>query len=154
MFIKKGKFGKDRIIPVLPSVSCKIKNFIEKCSKHRSTENDKPLFINRNNKRVKQNEFRYFFNKLLNELQIRNKFTETREPVIHSLRHTFAVRNILKWLNAGENINNRLPYLSTYMGHISLSSTQVYLQSIKEMKAVGSEKFYRFFDCPKRIETS
>jgi integrase len=145
LFIKKGKFGKDRIIPLLPSVNSKINDYINKRCKYTALGDTNPLFINRSNKRVRQNDFRLFFNKLLDTLQIKNKGFTGRKPVVHSLRHTFAVKNIIKWLNSGKNINNMLPYLSTYMGHISISSTQVYLQSVEEIKAIGSEKFYCFF---------
>ena len=145
LFIEKGKFGKDRIIPVLPSVKQKLNEFILERCKYMGREDDKPLFINKNGKRVRDYDFRRFFNGLLIQLQIKkNCSIDGRKPIIHSLRHTFAVKNILNWLKSGENMD-MLPHLSTYMGHISLSSTQIYLQSVKEMKTISSEKFYSLF---------
>jgi integrase/recombinase XerD len=40
-------------------------------------------------------------------------------PRIHDLRHTFAVTVLTGWYRAGENIEARLPALSTYLGHYS-----------------------------------
>ena len=48
------------------------------------------------------------------------------------LRHTFAVHCLQKWVEAGEDLNAKLPYLSAYMGHAGLSSTQQYLRLTAE----------------------
>lgn len=51
-------------------------------------------------------------------------------PTIHSFRHTFAVKSFIKSINEKRNINEFLPYLSTYLGHKSLESTEKYLRLI------------------------
>ena len=53
-------------------------------------------------------------------------------PRIHDLRHTFAVHCLQKWVEAGEDLNAKLPYLSAYMGHAGLYSTQQYLRLTAE----------------------
>lgn len=145
LFIKQGKFGKDRLIPLSDSVNIKLQKFMLIRRKYSAIGNIKPLFINNKLKRVTYSSFKYHFKKFLNEYQINESKQWSRKPTIHSLRHTFAVNNILKFIKQKDNINNILPYLSTYMGHISLSSTQVYLQSVKEMKKIGADKFYKIF---------
>jgi len=145
LFIKQGKFGKDRLIPLSDSVNIKLQKLMLIRRKHNAIENIEQLFINNKFKRVTYFAFNYHFKKFLNEYQINENKQWSRKPTIHSLRHTFAVNNILKFIKREENINNILPYLSTYMGHISLSSTQVYLQSVKEMKKIGADKFHKIF---------
>ena len=39
------------------------------------------------------------------------------------LRHRFASAALSRWLDSGENLFNRLPYLRAYMGHKELSAT-------------------------------
>ena len=51
-------------------------------------------------------------------------------PTIHSFRHTFAVKSFIKAINKKRNLNEFLPYLSTYLGHKSLKSTERYLRLI------------------------
>ena len=51
-------------------------------------------------------------------------------PTIHSFRHTFAVKSFIKAINEKRNLNEFLPYLSTYLGHKSLESTEKYLRLI------------------------
>jgi integrase len=62
-------------------------------------------------------------------------------PRIHDIRHTFAVRRLLKWYQDGEDVNARLPWLATYMGHVDISSTMVYLQATAELLAEVNKRF-------------
>jgi integrase/recombinase XerD len=54
-------------------------------------------------------------------------------PRIHDLRHTFAVHRLLAWYRHGQDVNARLPALATYMGHVDISSTRIYLQPTAEL---------------------
>src|SRR3546814_9362984 len=38
-------------------------------------------------------------------------------PRIHDLRHSYAVATLLRWYRAGDDVEQRLPILSTYLGH-------------------------------------
>ena len=53
--------------------------------------------------------------------------TEPHRPRLHDLRHTFAVHRLLRWYREGVDVQQRLPWLSTFMGHVDIQSTQVYL---------------------------
>jgi integrase len=49
-------------------------------------------------------------------------------PHPHSLRHGFAVANLRRWAQAGQDLAVILPYLACYMGHADLRGTQYYLR--------------------------
>ena len=53
-------------------------------------------------------------------------------PRVHDVRHTFVCHNIQGWAEAGIPISNRLPVLSKYLGHTSISATQWYLRLAAE----------------------
>ena len=59
--------------------------------------------------------------------------TKKHGPRVHDLRHTFAVHRLLAWYRDGQDINTRLPALATYMGHVIIASTQVYIQATPEL---------------------
>jgi integrase/recombinase XerD len=44
------------------------------------------------------------------------------------IRHTYAVRVLNKWVQAGNNLTTALPYLAIYMGHEGLKASQHYLR--------------------------
>ena len=47
-----------------------------------------------------------------------------------------AVRTLLDWYHAGENVDRRMPLLSTFLGHVDPVSTYWYLQAVPELMAV------------------
>jgi integrase/recombinase XerD len=51
----------------------------------------------------------------------------------HDLRHTFAVRTLIDWHQAGQDVDAKLPLLSTYLGHLHPSDTYWYLQAVPEL---------------------
>ena len=64
-----------------------------------------------------------------------------RLPRVHDFRHTFAVHALLRWYRAGKNVQAKLPALATYMGHVSIASTEYYLPLVEELAAVASKRF-------------
>ena len=62
-------------------------------------------------------------------------------PRIHDLRHTFAVHALLRWYREAADIQVKLPYLSAYMGHVSIVSTEYYLPFVSPLAEAASEKF-------------
>jgi len=66
-----------------------------------------------------------------------------RPPRIHDLRHTFAVRTLLQWYRAGDDVEARLPILSTYLGHRDPRSTYWYLSAAPELLALAARQLER-----------
>jgi site-specific recombinase XerD len=40
---------------------------------------------------------------------------------------------LLRWYRQGEDVQAKLPFLSAFLGHIDIGSTQVYLDMIPEL---------------------
>lgn len=55
-----------------------------------------------------------------------------RMPRPYDLRHAFATRNLMRWVDEGQNIMVLLPFLSTYMGHSEFDSTLYYIHLLPE----------------------
>jgi integrase/recombinase XerD len=51
----------------------------------------------------------------------------------HDLRHTFAVQTLVRWHQAGVDVERTMPLLSTYLGHIDPHSTYWYLHATPEL---------------------
>jgi integrase/recombinase XerD len=61
-------------------------------------------------------------------------------PRAYDLRHHFALSNVNRWIDSGVDVNSRLPYLSRYMGHSSIQSTDYYLHLVPGFFSTFSEK--------------
>ena len=56
-------------------------------------------------------------------------------------RHTFAVHALLRWYRAGTDVQAKLPLLATYMGHVSIVSTQYCLPFVEALAAAAAARF-------------
>jgi integrase len=66
-----------------------------------------------------------------------------RPPRVHDLRHSFAVSALHRWYREGVDVQAKLPFLATYMGHVSISSTQYYLDFFEPLAEETSARFAR-----------
>jgi integrase len=100
------------------------------------------MFVNIRRKPLTYNSVRLAFIRTLNKSGI---IKDNIGPRLHDFRHTFAVHRLLQWYKTEQNINAKLPFLSTYMGHVNITSTQVYLEASGELLQAGCERFYKLF---------
>lgn len=68
-----------------------------------------------------------------------------RPAHIHDFRHSFAVQALLRWYTQGVDVGAKLPQLSMYMGHVSISSTAHYLHFVPQIARAASRRFHREF---------
>jgi len=62
-------------------------------------------------------------------------------PRVHDLRHSMVVNRILQWYRIGINPQDRLHFLSTYLGHRDINSTLVYITVTQDLLQEASERF-------------
>jgi integrase len=66
------------------------------------------------------------------------------QPRLHDFRHAFAGNRVVSWYKAGSDVQRLLPKLSTYLGHVSLSSTQRYLTMTPALLQEACQRFERY----------
>ena len=84
-------------------------------------------------------ELNQTFTKLIREVGLDGRGARAR-PRPHDLRHAFTVRTLLDWHEAGEDIDRRMPLLSTYLGHVDPASTYWYLEAVPELLELISRR--------------
>jgi integrase len=87
-------------------------------------------------------ELNQTFTELIGEVGLEGRGARAR-PRPHDLRHAFAVRTLLDWFEAGENVDRRMPLLSTYLGHVNPASTYWYLEAVPELLELISQRLER-----------
>ncbi len=63
-----------------------------------------------------------------------------RGPRLQDLRHTFATRKLIEWYQAGDDVDRKLPSLSTYLGHTSVEHTYWYIQAVPELLELAADR--------------
>ena len=80
--------------------------------------------------------------RLLRELGLKSRRGRVG-PRPYDLRHAFAVHRLTEWYRQGVDIHARLPWLSAYMGHVSILGTEVYLHATPQLLQFASDRFAR-----------
>lgn len=143
LHIRKGKFRKERWVALSPSTATVLKLYMERCLQIQSISPDRPLFISLRRNRLTHSTVYNAFIPILKQSGISKK--KQSGPRIHDFRHSFAVHRLLEWYRDGKDINARLPALATYMGHVNIASTQIYIQAIPELLQETHQRSLNYF---------
>jgi len=127
--IRDAKFGKDRLVPVALSLARRLRKYATHLQTAKLTD---PFFPAPDGGRFHDRTIRDQFRRLLWVCGIPYR-GPGQGPRLHDLRHTFAVHRLLRWYRDGVDLGVALPVLAAYLGHVSLSGTQRYLQLTAEM---------------------
>src|SRR5260370_12970621 len=84
------------------------------------------LFVGYRGNRLRFSRVYAVFHQLSRQIGLRGPDQRTG-PRLHDFRHRYAVETLLRWHRAGEDIDSRLPDLSTALCHTNLPDTYCYL---------------------------
>jgi len=146
LLVRNTKFYKDRIIPIGPKLAKCLEEYIKLCQTYYGPSiKTTPLFVAKYSKAIRCGTIRKAFNELLNCTGIREN-AYSGQPIIHCLRHTFAVHRLLQWYKEEKDIQSKLTLLSTFMGHVNIYSSQVYLTITNELLRKANMRFHSKFN--------
>lgn len=143
LYIVEGKFRKSRWVVLSASTTHALQQYVDRRKEKEPHFPNSPLLLNERCQRLCHPTVRQAFMRMLEECGI--TWTRRDGPRIHDLRHTFAVHRLLAWYRDGQDVNARLPALATYMGHVDISSTQVYLQPTAELLGEVDRRFHNHY---------
>jgi site-specific recombinase XerD len=143
LYIAEGKFRKARWVPISASTCQALEKYVRKRLQMRPRSLDSPLFLNQRSRRLHYCTVNQTFRHLLRQCGIHH--SKHSGPRIHDLRHTFAVHRLLAWYRDGDDVNARLVWLATYMGHVDVHSTQVYLRATPELIEQVDRRFHNHY---------
>lgn len=127
--IRRGKFGKRRLLPLHPTVVNALGAYLEQ--RRRVAVTDDHVFLSPGNRRIHSVLANYTFRRIRQLAGIVS--TRARQPRVHDLRHTFATRVLQQCSTQREAVARHFVALSTYMGHTDIASTYWYLEATPEL---------------------
>lgn len=143
--VRSSKFGKSREVPLHPSTLGTLRAYQLRCDQLCPRPKAPSFFISTTGTRLDQPTVGATFVMLARQAGLRPRSLRCR-PRPHDLRHSFAVRTLLNWYRAGDNVESKLPLLSTYLGHVSPASTYWYLTAAPELLALASKRLEHALD--------
>ena len=139
LLVRQGKFRKARWVPLSASAARALGRCIDRRIQSAPRHAEAPLWLNQCGRRLSHGSVYVTFRRLLLQCGIRAEHGPG--PCLHDLRHSFAVRRLLSWYRQGRDVNNLLPVLATYMGHVGIHSTQACLQATAELLEQANRRF-------------
>jgi integrase len=132
MLAVRGKYGKQRRIPVHPSTTAALTSYLRTSRGLVGSPHDQALFVTVNATRPLAGNVQKAFRALTKACQL-PPGTGNDPPRLHDLRHTFAVNTLIEAHRAGADVDARIAALATYLGHVSPASTYWYLTASPEL---------------------
>jgi integrase/recombinase XerD len=146
--VREGKFGKSRYVPLSPSTARHLAVYLRRRRKAGfSPALTAPVFLSATGSRHGHPGFATVFLEILRRLGLRGPKGQ-RGPRIHDLRHTFAVERLTAWYREGCHLGAKLPLLSTYLGHSTVTGTEVYLHATAQLLQNANQRFHDYFAVP------
>lgn len=130
------KFGKTRLLPLHPSVVAELRTYLTLRSAQPGTT---ALLVSVAGTRLIYDNTHRVFKQLTARAGITPRSTACR-PRMHDLRHSFAVNTLLDAYRSGGGVDERLPLLSTYLGHTEPANTYWYLHAAPELLALAADR--------------
>lgn len=144
LVILQTKFAKNRFVPFGPKMKKLLQDYLIFCEdRHGPLQSYYPLFSFNNKDPINSCTVSLVFHSLIPKLDLIIP-DGVSPPCLHDLRHSFAVRTLLRWYRTGIDPSQRLIHLSTFMGHVDPTSTSVYLTITAELYEEANKRFERF----------
>jgi integrase len=124
--IRNSKFGKDRLVPLHGSTQAALREYLRRRNDYFDGRSIVPFFVSRYGARMSYCNLHSTFMVVSRKLGLRGP-SDRHGPRLHDFRHRMAVETLLRCYRSGADPERRLPALSTYLGHTSLSHTYWYL---------------------------
>lgn len=145
--IRDTKFYKTRLVPLGPDLCGAMRQYAEQQRKaHPLQAAESPFFVDRKGRRLRGGTVRRAFAQLRRCAGVSRTDGARYQPRLHDLRHAFVGHRLTSWYRAGADVQRLLPQLSTYLGHVSVAATQVYLTMTPELLREACLRFERYAD--------
>src|SRR5258708_146838 len=139
--IRQTKFNKSRLIPLHISTRDVLAEYAQRRDRLLllPTQSSQCFLLNDHGRRLESSAVRRTFYDLSRQIGLRGPVDHTG-PRLHDFRHRFALNTLIQWYRAGEDIERRLPVLSTFLGHAHAADTYWYLSIHPELMGLAIKR--------------
>jgi integrase len=125
LVIRETKFHKSRLVPLHPTTQTALERYLQRRRRVRATTDR--VFLSPRGSGLPYYTVHTRFLDLAREAGLPRR-AGNRHPLLHDLRHTFAVRALETSPGGTGSVSRHMRALSTYLGHANVADTYWYLQ--------------------------
>ena len=134
--VEGAKLGKSRLVPLHSSTLNVLADYKARREEFLDGRCVPNFFISLRGNRLDTGQVTRTFHALSRQTGLR-KAGARNGPRLHDFRHVFAIQTMLRWYRCGEDVERRLPVLSSYLGHVRVSDTYWYLTACPELMGLA-----------------
>jgi integrase len=139
LVVRHSKFDKSREVVLHATTIDALRSYAQTRDRALAAGPSPALLLSLAGTRLLYKNVQRVFHQLVHQVGLAPRSDRCR-PRIHDLRHRFAVTTLLGWYRDGDDVEVRLPRLSTYLGHVAPSDTYWYLHAAPELLALAAER--------------
>lgn len=133
------KLGKSRLVPLHTSTRTVLSAYAKRRDRFFNGEPVSHFFVSSSGQRLDGGDVRRTFYQLSRQIGLRDA-SASHGPRLHDFRHRFAVETLVRWYRRNEDVERRLPILSTYLGHAHVTDTYWYLTNTPELLGAAGKR--------------
>jgi integrase len=137
--IRQTKFNKSRLIPLHVSTRDVLAEYAQRRDRLIPTQSSLCFLLNDHGRCLESSNVRRTFYALSRQIGLRGAVDHTG-PRLHDFRHRFALKTLIHWYRTGEDIERRLPVLSTFLGHSHAADTYWYISIHPELMGLATKR--------------
>lgn len=141
--IRSSKFGKSRMVPLHATSADILKDYCQRREHLLAGRSVAELFVNEYGKRLGYDAALDVFHRLTAELPHQ---PGRSRPRLHDLRHYFALATVTRWYMDGDDVERRLPVLSSFLGHVEVSNTYWYLSACPQLLGAAMSRLQHHWE--------
>lgn len=140
--IRHTKFDKSRLVPLHASTQQVLVDYARRRDRLLGKQSIQYFFMSDRGRRLGGSAVRRTFYKLSRQIGLR-RASDHHGPRLHDFRHRFSVETLISWYRSGQDVGQRLPILSTYLGHARVTDTYWYLSLCPELMGLATARLER-----------
>jgi integrase/recombinase XerD len=145
LIVRNTKFFKSRFVPIGPKLTAVLQDYLEaRREMYGRPRITSVFFLNFRGNALAQQTAERYFRFVRQQAGIRRTDGAYFQPRLHDLRSSFAVHRLVAWYREGADVQRLLPQLSTYLGHVGIVETQVYLSMTPELLREANRRFEQY----------
>lgn len=137
--IRQTKFNKTRLVPLHGSTRQGLVDYAARRDRLVPGPVSPCFLLNDHGRQLEASAVRRTFYELSRQIGLRGPDDHTG-PRLHDFRHRFALNTLIEWYRTGQDIERRLPVLSTYLGHAHVADTYWYLSIHPELMGLATRR--------------
>lgn len=143
--VRFSKGGKSRVVPLQKSTVEALQSYVVVRNRWFPEARSESFFVSTVGRRLRSSNLSATFRIVLSLAGLPTQ-TARYGPRLGDFRHSFAVQTLLEWHMDEIEVAPRFPMLSTYLGHVSPTSTYWYLSSSPELLAAAVQRLTRHME--------